>query len=61
MKVIQGRITVSRYAVNQEVIRKNKENTAENVEHRWYVWITRLYSCVDYYEGEYKIEENGRT
>ena len=39
----EGRITISRYAVT--------------VEHRWYLWITRLYSCADYHE--YKIEKNG--
>ena len=56
MKEIQGRITVSRHAVGQEV---KRGNSAENVEHRWYLWITRLYSCVNYREGEYKIETNG--
>ena len=55
----QGRITISRYAVSQEVIRGKKEKT---VEHRWYLWITRLYSCVDYsnkFNEQYKIEKNG--
>ena len=52
----QGRITISRYAVSQGVIRGNKENI---VEHRWYLWITRLYSCVNYREGNYRIEKNG--
>ena len=58
MKKQQGRITVSRYAVYQEnfVLRGKEENT---VEHGWYLWITRLYSCVDYLGGNYKIEKNG--
>ena len=51
MREIKGRITISRYAKKE--VRKKRQGS----EARWHLWITRLYSGVRYFEGEYKIEK----
>ena len=52
MREIKGRITIARYA------KKETRKKRQGYETRWYLWITRLYSGVRYFEGEYKIEPN---
>jgi len=57
MREIKGRITISRYAKFGSVERFRHNEYA--VRPFWYVWITRLYSGVRYFEGEYKTEKDG--
>ena len=59
IREVKGHITISRYA-KKETRRKSWRKIDEfnpNFETRWYLWITRLYSGVRYFEGEYKIEK----
>ena len=51
MHEIKGRITISRYA------KKEARKKRQGYETRWHLWITRLYSGVRYFEGEYKIDK----
>ena len=58
MNKIQGRVTISKYASKQDVIIRNEELLQQYLTERWNFPITRLYSKVQYSEGEYKLENH---
>ena len=56
MREIIGRITISRYS---KVFKRIRHDDPFSDRPFWYLWITRLYSGVRYFEGEYKTKNDG--